>query len=76
MFQRPTKRRKNTDAGETTSDRWDIYRNILAILKLGFSLEDVRYMTMSEFIAYTDLAYGDVERQRNATQSDIDKFLA
>lgn len=46
--------------------------------RLGFTLDEMRHMTMADFIAYTDLAYNETEEEpavRDATQADIDKLL-
>lgn len=39
-------------------------------------MADIRYMTMSEFIAYTDLAFEKADDTREATQADIDRLLS
>ena len=67
---------------------WAEWNNILFLKQLGFSMDEMRRMTMSEFIAYTDLAAGDpAEREgiseanepqqqiRQANQTDIDRFF-
>lgn len=73
---RPAK--AGSDAG--SSDCWSAYRNVLAALRIGFSYEDLRRMTMREFIAYTDLAFTEPKQHkdqpREATQADIDRFLS
>lgn len=51
----------------------------MSLLRIGFSLDDVRRTTMADFIAYTDIAFsttgdGD-DAPRDATQADIDAFL-
>jgi hypothetical protein len=44
---------------------------------MGFNAEDLRHMTMSEFIAYSDLAFSNNSKQsKKATQKDIDALLA
>ena len=43
---------------------------------MGFSLDDVRKLTMADFIALTDIAYGETARTRKASQSDIDALMA
>ena len=49
---------------------------MLALLRIGFSIDDVRRMTMQDFIAYADLAYEDHSpKTKEATQSDIDALL-
>ena len=50
---------------------------MLALKHLNFSLAEIRHMTMADFIAYTDLAYGESKTPdvREATQADIDAFL-
>jgi hypothetical protein len=50
----------------------------LALVRIGFSVKDIRGMTMRDFIAYTDLAFADGTSGggvRDATQEDIDKLL-
>ena len=54
----------------------------MALKRLGFSIEEMRRMTMADFIALTDLAFGDengkaakVNGPREATQEDIDRLL-
>lgn len=72
MARRPLK-----DVNQTaTNNEWSCYRNILALMRIGFSMADIRYMTMSEFIAYTDLAFEKAEDTREATQADIDRLLS
>lgn len=60
------------------------YKNILALKQMGFSLDEMRQMTMRQFIAITDLAAGPDEispekkasdAPRKATQADIDRLL-
>lgn len=73
MARRPLKNINQT----ANSDEWTCYRNILALIRIGFSIADIRYMTMSEFIAYTDLAFEKVDdTAREATQDDIDRLLS
>lgn len=45
-------------------------------MRLGFSLDEVRSLTMADFIAFTDAAYGEDPRAPKATQSEIDAFMA
>lgn len=72
MARRPLK-----DVNQTAkSNEWSCYRNILALMRIGFSMTDIRYMTMSEFIAYTDLAFEKADDTREATQADIDRLLS
>ena len=50
----------------------------MALVRIGFSVKDIRGMTMRDFIAYTDLAFADGSSGggvRDATQEDIDKLL-
>lgn len=62
-------------------DGWDAYRNVLALRRLGFSLDEMRCMTTADMIAFTDVACEDLpERKskpkpRKATQADIDMLL-
>lgn len=68
-------------SAESTPSGWEVYTNILILKRLGFSEDEIRRMSMRRFIAYTDLAYGNVDDAsaktgpREATQSDIDKFF-
>lgn len=64
-------------------DGWDPYRNVLALRRLGFSLDEMARLTMGDFVALTDIAAGNVagggapgaEKARSATQTDIDALL-
>ncbi len=46
-------------------------------MRLGFSLDDVRSLTMADFIAFTDVTYGEDARTsvKRATQNDIDALM-
>lgn len=52
---------------------------MLGLKRLGFSLDEMARLTMSDFIALTDLAFADEgearETAREATQDDIDRLL-
>ena len=49
---------------------------MLALKKLGFSLDEMARLTMGDYIALTDIAFGKpAEGPRQATQADIDAFL-
>ena len=69
--------------GSQSKDEWTPYRNILSLLHIGFSFDDIKHLTMSDFIAFTDLeAAGadeiktqDEDTVRNATQADIDALF-
>lgn len=62
--------------GDGVPEKWDAWRNVLALLRIGFALDDVRRMTMQDFIAYADLAYDDHStKTKEATQADIDALL-
>ena len=46
-------------------------------------MDEIRHMKMRDFIAYTDIAYGEHEsseekknKPREATQADIDRLLS
>lgn len=58
-----------------------MYRNVLLLKRLGFSLDEMASLTMSDFIALTDVAAeayedeGKDEGPREATQEDIDRLL-
>ena len=47
-------------------------------MRLGFSLDEIRQLTMSDFVAITDVTYGEDDRAkvRDATQEDIDAFMS
>ena len=69
-------------SGARSRDGWDAYRNVLALRRLGFSVEEMRQMTTADFIAITDVACerpdkagADAPSIRDATQADIDLFL-
>ena len=49
-----------------------------ALVRMGFSLNEVRTLTMADFVALTDVAYGEDGRvpQACATQADIDGFMS
>ena len=75
MARRPSKP-IGADAG--SRDGWEAWRNVLALRRLGFTLDEMRHMTMADFIAYADLAYNETENEpevRDATQADIDRLL-
>lgn len=50
--------------------------------RLGFGLEDIRRLTIQDMVVLTDLAFSDAGTDasasivREATQADIDRFLA
>ena len=47
-------------------------------MRMGFTLSEVRTLTMADFLAFTDVFYGEeggVKRVRRATQDDIDEFM-
>ena len=46
-------------------------------MRLGFSLDEIKKLDMTDFIAFTDVLYGDDTRaaKREATQEDIDAFM-
>lgn len=74
---------KSSSAGSPDKDEWTVYRNILSLLHIGFTFDDMRHLTMADFIAFTDLESGDADETntqskdtvRNATQSDIDALF-
>ena len=43
---------------------------------MGFSLDEIKQLTMADFIAFTDVAFGDDSRAPKATQADIDALMA
>ncbi|WP_165055035.1 MULTISPECIES: hypothetical protein [unclassified Adlercreutzia] len=42
-------------AGKHDSTEWVEWKNILSLLRLGFSFDDIKHMPMKDFIGYTDL---------------------
>lgn len=50
---------------------------MLALKRLGFTLDEMAELTMADYIALTDIAYGKPAEntERMATQADIDAFL-
>ena len=73
MFERP---HGSSASGGQSHDGWTVYRNVLALKGLGFSLDEMAQLTMSDFIALTDIAADPhAERPREATQEDIDRLL-
>lgn len=48
---------------------------ILAALQCGFSLSDIKTMTVPEILTFSDLMAPDDDGPREATQDDIDKLL-
>lgn len=56
--------------------RWGDLRSVLAALRLGLSVADLRRLTVAEFVAIADLAAGGAdEGPAEATQADIDALL-
>ena len=56
--------------------RWGALSNVLAALRLGLSIGDLRRLTVAEFVAIADLAAGGGgDAPRQAAQADIDAFL-
>lgn len=46
--------------------------------RTGFSFDEIRHMTMSDFIVFSDLLCDSMsgkEQVRDATQADIDRLL-
>ena len=74
-----TGRPDSSGGGETYErDGWDCYRNVAALKRLGFSLEEIKTLTMADFVAFTDVMFGEDRRKpaaREATQEDIDVFM-
>lgn len=71
MFERPGK------PSGGSQEPWDEWRNVLAALRIGLSLAEIRRVTMRDFIAYADLAYEPQQETttKEATQADIDALL-
>lgn len=82
----PAKEGAGGDAADAETDDladWIEWRNILALLNLGFSMDDIKHMPMCDFIAYTDLMAHEYEEQKKeqepqvieADQAIIDSFF-
>ena len=75
-----TERPDQSDGGEAYErDGWDGYRNVAALVRLGFSIDEIRRMSMSDFVAFTDVTFGEDARStkpRKATQEEIDSFMS
>lgn len=72
------------DEEDKLDPKWDIYKWILMLKRAGYSLDEMRQMTMADFIAFTDIVAGpgDDEKSENkkpkvkdATQADIDRLF-
>ena len=86
VSERPYKQDPNDDE-EDESDldpKWNVYKNILILKRAGFTLDEIREMTMADFIAYTDIFAGARDdtnkgnkggKAKEATQADIDKLF-
>jgi len=83
VLARPQKSADSSGESETRSrDGWEPYRNIFALKRLGFTIDEMRQMTTADFIAITDIAVEDAPQTkeskpliRDATQADIDMLL-
>lgn len=85
--ERPYEREPEEDEEEEEDKldpKWDVYKNVLILKRAGFSLDEIREMTMADFIAFTDIVAGpgDDEKSENkkpkvreATQADIDRLF-
>lgn len=56
--------------GEDISE-WVEWSNILAVLKLGFSYDDIKHMPMTDFIAYTDIIANEYEHNGGGSRKDV-----
>ena len=88
VTERPYERESDNEEEDEEEDKldpkWDVYKNVLILKRAGFSLDEIREMTMQDFIAFTDIVAGpgDDEKSENkkpevkkATQSDIDRLF-
>ena len=62
-------------------EEWVEWSNILSLVQLGFSMDDIKHMPMSDFIAYTDIMAASAPKQDDepeiieADQGIIDSFF-
>lgn len=60
--------------------RWVAWQNILNVIQIGFSYDDIKHMPIRDFIAYTDLLSESHEEpkstSRKATQADWDWLMS
>lgn len=77
------------DEDDETTDRlppqWQPYQLILSLKRMGFSMDEIREMSMADVIAYTDIFYSKPKDEENkpktkqvreATPADIRKLLS
>ena len=72
------------DAGDEPEAGYEVERLILAGKNMGFSLDELRDITVAELIVLADIRHADMAsatkkadkpKRRKATQDDIDRFL-
>lgn len=80
VFDRPNKGKPTIGNGndeekpeEYDKTEWVEWGNVLSLLHLGFSLDDIQHMPMSDFIAYTDLMSASDEEQKTQTVIEADQ---
>ena len=60
---------------------WTEWHNVLSLVQIGFSMDDIKHMPVRDFIAYTDLLAANTPTQQEekqvieADQSVIDSFF-
>lgn len=64
----------------SSRDSWFAYRNVFTLKRLGYSMDEIRLMPMSRFVILSDILSEEISdnepKVREATQADIDAFLA
>ena len=88
ITERPYEREPEEDEEEEKEDtldpKWDVYKNVLILKRAGFSLDEIREMSMADFIAFTDIVAGPGNDEneedkkpvvKKASQADIDQFF-
>jgi hypothetical protein len=82
VFERPYEYEPDEDEeGDGLDDKWNVYKHILILKRAGFSMDEIRELTMSDFIALADIYAGkrddddEKPKVREATQADIDKLF-
>lgn len=72
---------KQEDMEPNELEDWVEWSNILSLVQLGFSMDDIKHMPMGDFIAYTDIMAASAPKQDDepqvieADQNIIDSFF-
>ena len=67
--------RKRQREAQQQGSKHVVESQILAALHCGFSLEEIKRLTVPEVLRFCDLMAPDDDGPREATQADIDKLL-